>query len=120
VPILLRSGGPKLPLDPNQTGADSSAINDPYQGERLAALVCAPRGKAAGPGSVIASRAGYPGGQVINSREECSQNWGWVRLVISDDQIDSRRPVQQMVHAALLLLMLEARFGQGDQRLHCG
>src|SRR6266852_4999725 len=38
-----------------------------------------------------ASLAGYPGGQVINSGEECPQDRGRVRLVISDDQIDGRR-----------------------------
>jgi hypothetical protein len=39
----------------------------------------------------IPSLVGYPSCQVINSGEECSQNWGCVRLVISDDQIDGRR-----------------------------
>jgi hypothetical protein len=38
-----------------------------------------------------ASLAGYPGGQVINSGEECPQDRGRVRLMISDDQIDGRR-----------------------------
>src|SRR3981081_1125479 len=36
----------------------------------------------------IPSLAGYPGGQVINSGEECPQDRGRVRLVIADHQID--------------------------------
>jgi hypothetical protein len=39
----------------------------------------------------IPSLIGYPSSQVINSGEECSQNWGCVRHVVSDDQIDGRR-----------------------------
>jgi hypothetical protein len=38
-----------------------------------------------------ASRAGYPGGQIIKSGEECPQDRGRVRLVISNGQIDGRR-----------------------------
>src|SRR6266852_8829344 len=38
-----------------------------------------------------ASLAGYSGGQVIKSGQECPQDRGRVRLVISDDQIDGRR-----------------------------
>src|ERR1700730_641928 len=37
------------------------------------------------------SLAGYPGGQVVNSGEECPQDRRRVRLMISDDQIDGRR-----------------------------
>jgi hypothetical protein len=39
----------------------------------------------------IRSLIGYPSSQVINSGEECSQNWRCVRHVVSDDQIDGRR-----------------------------
>jgi hypothetical protein len=38
-----------------------------------------------------ASLARYPGGQVINSGEECPQDRGRVRLMISNGQIDGRR-----------------------------
>jgi hypothetical protein len=70
----------------------SLATNDP--GFRQASLTdpglhSCHRGEAAD--SRTPSCAGYPGDQVINSGEECSQNWGRVRLVISDDQIDGRR-----------------------------
>jgi hypothetical protein len=41
--------------------------------------------------SVIPNFAGCSGGQLINSREERSQNWGCVCLVVSDDQINGRR-----------------------------
>ena len=63
------------------------ATNDPRKGRPRCPFIAAKRSIS----SFEISNFDGPTNQAINSGEECSQNWGGVRLVISDDQIDGRR-----------------------------